>query len=167
MRHPLRYVLALVAVTACLALTRHTTTDALAPAVREIVVTRVIDGDTLVASDPSGATLGRVRLVGIDAPELDGQECWAQEARQMLARLLPTGSRAQLVPDPDQGATDRYGRLLGYLRTMEGDVGLQLLHAGVVRPQGTALPRSYLEAERHARAAGVGLWRACGVVARP
>ena len=69
---------------------------------------RVVDGDTLAA----GAE--RLRLVGIDAPELD-QTCerdgqvWdcGQEAKATLQRVMARG-----VAECRGGERDRYGRLL-------------------------------------------------------
>ena len=49
------------------------------------------DGDTLTATTPKGQDLGRVRLVGIDAAELDPSKCSATQARDYLTGLLPEG----------------------------------------------------------------------------
>lgn len=135
----------------------------------EVVVTSVVDGDTLRAETTDGEDLGRVRLLGIDAPEAahHGQaaQCYAASATRLLARLTPVGERVRLVPDRSQGTRDAYGRLLGYLDTSSGDVGARLLRAGAadLYRYGPPLARAaaYKEAAGDARAAGEGMWRAC------
>lgn len=75
---------------------------------RAIAVTRVIDGDTLV----SGLT--RIRLYGIDAPEV-GEHC-ADGATERLKDLA--GNQVRIEPGPRP--TDVHGRTLGYLYTVDG-----------------------------------------------
>ncbi len=87
---------------------------------------RVIDGDTL---DLGGR---RIRLAGIDAPELD-QSCrndgrawpcgrWAGE--QLAARIA--GRDVTCVATGE----DRYGRLIAICRTGRRDLGRSLVQAG-------------------------------------
>lgn len=47
---------------------------------RVLVVQDVLDGDTFTATDPGGDPVARVRLVGVDAPELAEGQCWSQDA---------------------------------------------------------------------------------------
>lgn len=62
-----------------------------------MTVERVIDGDTFVATGEDGEDLGRVRVIGIDSPELerDGRpaECHAEQARVAATQMLD-GSRS-------------------------------------------------------------------------
>jgi hypothetical protein len=90
-----------------------------------IVVTRVIDGDTVVVS--SGQ---HVRLIGIDAPEVGSGPC-ATKATAKMAQLvlgrpvkLDTGARTN---------TDKYGRLLRYVDTTQYDFGRVLIRAGLAK----------------------------------
>ena len=78
-------------------------------------VVRAVDGDTLVLLlEPDGAEV-RVRPFAIDAPERG--ECGYQEARAYVDSQLPPGSVAVvLVGEVGQPNTDRYGRLLRYVR---------------------------------------------------
>ena len=56
-------------------------------------VTRHTDGDTLWLSG-----IGKVRLIGIDTPEVFGQaECYGRQASAFVERLLPLGARVQLL----------------------------------------------------------------------
>ena len=70
-------------------------------------VGRVLDGDTYEVLLPAG--LVRVRLRGVDAPELN--QPFGQQAADSVARLL----RGRLL-EVDRGAADQYGRALAGLR---------------------------------------------------
>src|SRR5262245_66392800 len=89
-------------------------------------VTRVIDGDTLVAR--IGRRSNRVRLIGIDTPELGA--CYAVQTTAM-ARALASNRRVTLQGDRTQSLRDRFGRLLAYARLpIRRDRARQLLRAG-------------------------------------
>lgn len=81
----------------------------------------MLDGDTLDL-DVCGAG-ERVRLLGLQAPELRGEdgrpECWAEEARDALARAVE-GRSVRLSFDAD--CTDPWGRSLAYV-WLEDDLG--------------------------------------------
>ncbi|MBB4601970.1 endonuclease YncB(thermonuclease family) [Hymenobacter luteus] len=70
-------------------------------------VQRVLDGDTYEVLLPAG--LVRVRLRGVDAPELS--QPFGRQAADSVARLL----RGRLL-EADRGAPDSYGRPLTGLR---------------------------------------------------
>ena len=81
------------------------------------VVTAVHDGDTVSIKVKSFAgfplKIERVRLIGIDAPEL-GQDPWGRKAKKQLKKLVSESDWVVNVEfDVDQ--RDKYGRLLGYL----------------------------------------------------
>jgi len=124
------------------------------------VVGYVSDGDTLRLTDGR-----RVRLVQIDAPELE-TDCYGWAARRALLRLAPPGTRVGLERDPALDAVDRYGRLLRYVTVAGGDVGVALVREGAAEPyffrgeQGRHASQ-LLAAARGARAARRGLWAAC------
>src|SRR3989339_983149 len=91
-------------------------------------VARIIDGDTLVLDTLVGEE--RVRLLGLDAPELDGEECHATEAARALEALV-VGRQVEVVPDATQDTRDRYDRLLAYLYREDGlFVNLALVAGG-------------------------------------
>lgn len=133
-----------------------------------MTVVSVWDGDTLRAVPGDGADTGevRVRLLGIDTPELTpDEECWSLEARGALLDLLPVGSTAWGVADRDP--VDRYERRLLYLWTDDGRfVNYELVAAGaaeslLVAPNGAHID-VFRQAEASARAAGIGRWGGCG-----
>lgn len=84
-------------------------------------VSRIVDGDTL---DVSG--VGRIRVIGIDAPERG--ECGYESATAAIS-VLVLGREVTLVPGAVDDA-DRYGRLLRYVDVGDRDAGLALIEDG-------------------------------------
>jgi micrococcal nuclease len=136
-------------------------------------VVRVVDGDTIKVR-----VAGRretVRLIGIDTPEsvrpATPVECGAKAAARSLRRLALTpdgrGRGVRLVLDPTQDVRDRYGRLLAYVEVAGGrDLGHAQVTEGWARVYvygGVPFVRagSYLAAQRDARRARAGAWKAC------
>lgn len=112
-------------------------------------VAHVVDGDTLVIA----AT--RIRLAGIDAPEI-GQSCvrdggpyaCGEAARATLARLAGT---SQLIC---QGrGHDRYQRVVARCSAGEVELNRRMVELGWAVAYG-----DYHREERAARQAGNGLW---------
>lgn len=130
---------------------------------------RVIDGDTLDVVDAAG-NRERVRILGIDAPELgrDGRqaECYASEAKSRVSVLLRRRP-VTLTVDPGQPTHDRYDRVLAYVTVDGRDLGEQLLSEGFVRQYHRenqpppARDASYRRAEQQARMAVRGMWGRC------
>lgn len=129
----------------------------------------VSDGDTIKVR-LKGRT-ERVRLIGIDTPELgrDGaaDQCHAREAKRQMKKLVQ-GKRVRLKRDSTQANRDKYGRLLRYVYTAKGrrDVGKVLINRGhgreyTYRNRKYKHRSSYRAAERRARKAGRGLWSSC------
>jgi micrococcal nuclease len=124
-------------------------------------VDRVLDGDTIVLRD------GRhVRLVQLDAPEIDENECYARKAKALLAHLLPRGTHIEIETDALLDKVDRFGRTLAYVRRDGANVNLELVRAGAAAPwffhgdRGRYAP-DFLVAAREARERHRGLWAAC------
>lgn len=111
---------------------------------------RASDGDSLwVGSD-------RVRLTGLDAPELD-QVCWRPDgsewpcgraARDEMARLLARG-RVSCEPEGE----DRFGRVLARCAVDGDDLGAALVRAGLA-----VATDAYGGEEAAAREAARGIW---------
>lgn len=117
-------------------------------------VARVIDGDTL---EVAGV---KVRLFGIDAPEEDqpcsvGQAIVAcgELATMELRRLVGAGEIRCEVRD-----TDRYGRLVSVCTSAGKDVGAEMVASGWATAY-TRYSRDYVEQERAAKSANLGLWQ--------
>jgi micrococcal nuclease len=133
-------------------------------------VTSVIDGDTINVRLRSGKR-ERVRLIGIDSPELRPLECFARQARTR-ARQLAQGKNVRLIGDPTQDTRDRYRRLLAYV-ILPGnrDLGRQLIVGGFAKvyvyDRRFQRLGAYRTSERAAQAATRGLWGGCGVSPPP
>lgn len=134
----------------------------------EATVVRVVDGDTIVVD-----VAGRhepVRLIGIDTPETvhpeRAAECFGAEASARLAALLPPGATVRLTRDVEP--RDVYDRLLAYVeRAPDGLlVNVAQVAGGYAEashhPPNTVHRDRLDRAELTARAAGLGLWSACG-----
>jgi len=138
----------------------------------------VIDGDTVDLGGCGAFNEERVRLLGIDAPELASggrpTECFGDEATDVLRALV---DRRDVRLEFERGCIDPFGRTLAWLHTPdplrpdapEINVSLWLVERGFVR---LYLERDDFDdlryavalraAERAARDLGVGLWGACG-----
>lgn len=136
------------------------------------VVTNVIDGDTIDVLLDNGER-ERVRLIGVDTPEINWQEmtsdCYGFEAKKFLTKLIK-GKEVVLKTDIRQPKRDKYDRLLAYVffdDEQEKSINQLLLEEGFARELrvGEAYTEriEFVEAESRARGLGVGLWSACTV----
>jgi endonuclease YncB( thermonuclease family) len=121
----------------------------------------VIDGDTVVLANGE-----HVRLVQIDAPEVQERECYGAAARSLLRRLIPPGTTVRVEADPRLDQVDRYGRLLRYLFLGPANLNLELVRRGAAtvwfyRHDRGRYAGALLRAAEAARASGRGLWGAC------
>ena len=117
------------------------------------VVVSVIDGDTICVVEEG--RLRRVRLAGIDAPELE--QAYGRKARSYLASaILKRRVRVEYID------TDRYGRMLGEVFIGKTNVNKKAVRAGYAwHYVHFAEDRADLAAlEQEARRAGRGLWAA-------
>jgi endonuclease YncB( thermonuclease family) len=129
-------------------------------------VTDVVDGDTIDVRSRSREI--RVRLIGIDTPEVfGGTECGGPEASATMKRLAED-RRVKLVTDPTQDTRDRYGRLLAYANVINGpSLQLAILRKGWAKVYvygGKPFKRvaSFRRAESAARGSNRGAWGLCG-----
>ena len=142
------------------------------PAAGLVPVVGVVDGDTLKVR-VNGVT-ERVRVIGIDTPELASKDCFAQQASSRMQSLVQSRS-VRLVADPTQADRDRYGRLLRHVQLADGRSVAQLLIAGGFGREYTydrayAGQAAYRKAQEAARTAHRGIWSsgcAGGVAAAP
>jgi len=122
------------------------------------IVARVLDGDTVELD--SGA---RVRLLGVDAPELSGaqRECYAVEAADFTSsRVL--GRRVTLTYGDE--CLDRYGRTLALVSVGGVELGEQLVRGGYAcafSPDGS---EGLATLEAQARTSRVGMWGRCAAI---
>jgi micrococcal nuclease len=127
--------------------------------VQEAVVAHVGDGDTLTLDNGQ-----KVRLLGIDAPELEKEgkpaDFLAHKAKKHLTELVQ-GKRVRL--EYDKLRYDRFGRTLAYLFLPDGTnlsvemVGQGLAHVYTVPPN-MRFREELLSAQRQAIKARRGVW---------
>lgn len=141
--------------------TTSPTGDGPAPDGITATVLEVVDGDSLTVQI-AGASVD-VRLLGIDAPEVNGGECFATEARSRLRGLV--GDQVVLVGDD----TDQYGRLLAYAYSGSTNVNLVMISEGAATALTVTHPllSDFVASEEDAVARSIGLWNpaSCGSTA--
>lgn len=126
-----------------------------------ILVTRVIDGDTIEIEGGQ-----KVRYIGIDTPEtVDPRkpvQCFGVEASNRNKQLVE-GKRVRLEKDVNE--TDKYGRLVRYVYVGKTFVNLALVQEGFAYsytyPPDVKYQDQFIEAQRVAREGKRGLWSVC------
>jgi micrococcal nuclease len=113
-------------------------------------VVRVGDGDTITVEDPSGRTW-KVRLVGIDAPELT--QPFGEHSREALFRM--TRGKAVRVRWQEQ---DQFDRVLGEVYLGDQNVNEAQVRSGWAWKYLHAHSATLASAERAARSNKAGLW---------
>jgi micrococcal nuclease len=118
----------------------------------DATVVRIADGDTVEVLRAGERQPLRVRLEGVDAPELG--EAFSRDAQLFLRRLML--DKRVRVSGRD---VDRYGRLVARLVIAGQDASFELLAAGLAC-QRFATDATLAAAESRARSGGVGFWAA-------
>ena len=133
-----------------------------------VKIDRVVSGQTLewVDSSKQPALIERVRLIGIEAPDLR-QRPWGPEAKRRLEEMIGKMSGQQLAFKPvlleaDVDTVDSFGRRLAYVWQDGVLLNEQLVKEGYV----LAVPRSpnkkydhrLMRAQEYARLMGRGIW---------
>ncbi len=116
---------------------------------------KVIDGDTI---DVAGV---RIRIHGIDAPELDQTFWWQgrQQACGAMALAALEALTAGVKIRCEVVERDRHGRLVAKCFSPNGvDIGRRMVAAGWALAY-RRYSKDYIDAERKARNAKRGIWR--------
>jgi len=164
-RRPLTPALAVVALFAAAVLPRPLPgAPRPGPAALRGTVITVYDGDT-VKVRLAGRADEKVRLIGVDSPELDD----ARERVRLMAFLAKRFAfsrlyqiEVELLPGPEE--RDAFGRLLAYVRLRDGSIfNVTLVREGYAHayfkfPFNEAWRKDLQAAETQARQAGRGLW---------
>ncbi len=142
----------------------------------QVRVVRVVDGDTIQVRLPNTRT-ERVRLIGMDTPEVYESEKLARDVResgrsreeiQALGRLASEFTKQRLDAksvglELDVQARDRYGRLLAYVWLPDGSLfNMVILREGYAQvltiPPNVKYADLFLACQRDAREKMRGLW---------
>jgi micrococcal nuclease len=133
-----------------------------------VQVQRVVSGQTLDVLNPTQqpALIERVRLIGIEAPDLK-QQPWGEAAKNRFEEMMSTKAGQQLVIqpvllEPDIQEKDTASRWLAYVWQDGVLINEKLVEEGYV----LAAPRSpnkkydarLARAQEYARIMGYGIW---------
>jgi micrococcal nuclease len=140
---------------------------------QSFIVTHVVDGDTIDVAAALGSKYTRVRLLGIDAPELhgdDGQPQFWAEAATKYAAARSDHKTVTLKLEPTE-TRDKYGRLLAYVYLSDSEMlNLSLVRDGQAyadrRFRHTMRPQ-FEQTENAARKKQTGLWKDVRVAQMP
>ncbi|MFH0840526.1 MAG: thermonuclease family protein [bacterium] len=133
-------------------------------------VVNIVDGDTMDVN--INGNIERVRLIGIDTPELvdprQPVECFAREASDKAKEVL-SNQKVRLESDITQGDRDKYGRLLRYIWLEDGTNFNKLMIAqGFAHEYTYDFPYRYQDefrqAENYVRNNKTGIWGQCNFV---
>jgi endonuclease YncB( thermonuclease family) len=143
---------------------------------QQVVVDRVVDGDTL--SITIGGAPYKVRIIGVDTPEtVDPRRpvmCYGAEATSKTKELIALAGNVVFL-EKDVSETDKYGRLLRYVwldlpdgRLMLNEILVEEGYAQVATyPPDVKYQDLFIAAQREARENNRGLWVACGAFGIP
>lgn len=122
-----------------------------------VLVTRVIDGDTIELS-----TGEKVRYIGIDTPEKNQDECFNQEATAKNKELV---ENKLVTLESDIRDKDYFGRLLRYVYVDGMMVNLELVKQGyavaISYPPDVKYQPQLQTAQTFAQTNQLGLWLTC------
>ncbi len=134
-------------------------------------VTYVYDGDTFFAEPEGGGEEEKIRIIGLDTPELayedSPEECYGNEAGQYLSSRI---SDELVWLSFDYRCTDDYGRTLAYVHrglSEEDFINRSLLRNGYAVSYfwddglTNTFDEVFAEDEAAAQAEGLGIWSAC------
>ncbi|MEO8199051.1 MAG: thermonuclease family protein [Gemmatimonadota bacterium] len=126
-------------------------------------VDRIADGDTFYCAGGE-----KVRLIGVDAPELN-QGVPGRRSQDALTRMIPPGTVLRL--ELDVQPKDRYGRTLAYAWRDSGMINERMVRDGwalqYTVPPDIRYSARFRAAERAARIGEAGLWRDQGFACVP
>lgn len=149
-------------------------------------ITKVLDGDTFEFLAEGASRPTRVRLLGVNTPEVTGQDnihfaedmCAGREAEAQLERLLPPGTKVELRSQ-NKASTNR-GRILRYVFAYDEqtgqydrDISAIVAESGLAMwftvDQESALSYPYRLIVQQAQRGGRGIWdpNHCGPVEQP
>lgn len=120
-------------------------------------VARVVSGQTVEVILTGASTTTKVRITGIDAPDLR-QSPWGETAKQKLSELV---TDKPILIESDFEQRDRFNRLHGHLWQGETLISKELVKAGCVLANDRTVhqySKLLMESQEYARLMGYGIW---------
>lgn len=146
-------------------------------------VIRIVDGDTMVVADEQTGLESRVRLIGVNAPEIQTRtkpgQCGWWQAKNALEAMAPKGTIVRLASADQRsiGLNGRPQRVALAYNESTGEYDLDLAWAiaeqgwalWFTQPVEAAMSRLYQAVVAGAQRRGVGLWnpQLCGSLESP
>jgi micrococcal nuclease len=129
-----------------------------------VKVTEVHDGDTFNVMLNSKKE--RIRLIGIDTPEL-GQKPWGKKAKKHLEEILDSAGW-EVILEFDADERDKYGRFLCYAKTANNTfINLKMIKDGYAMlltiPPNIKYVDELRQAQTEARELKLGIWGSEGL----
>lgn len=131
-------------------------------------VKKIYDGDTVSAL--VNGRFEKIRLIGIDAPEVD-QRPWGSKTRECLRSIVSaTDSRISLEYDIER--RDKYGRILAYVWTQDGKmINEEMMKKGCAVlftfPPNVKYAERFRAAQKKAQELKEGIWGEHGLQESP
>lgn len=128
-------------------------------------IVSIHDGDTMTVQVPGETQKYKIRLLGVDTPEVEffeeTQGEAAIEARDYLRSLAPVGAKAVILFDAN--GMDKHNRILGRIYVDDIELNSEMLKAGwgyfyLIFPFDKKLAADYSAAARRAFEEGRGLF---------
>jgi micrococcal nuclease len=115
-----------------------------------------------------------VRIIGIDTPETKDPRkpvmCGGAEATKFATKFL-NGKVVALIFDPTQDKTDKYGRLLAYVKVANKDYGFEAINQGYAAEytfkKAYIRQADYRAAQAKAKQDPKSVWKVCGGIKTP
>lgn len=124
-------------------------------------VTKVADGDTLTVLTRDGTRI-KVRLYGIDAPEIRHEEMPGQPYGEGAKSALKQFALGKWVT-VEIVDVDTHGRVVGIVRREGVDINREMVRSGYAwayrRFLSAPYASAYIDAESEARSRRLGLWK--------
>lgn len=135
----------------------------------KVRIVKVTDGDTIRVRIKGRST--PIRLIGLNAPEVNPRQCYGSQATARM-KTLTRGGTVYIKSDRTQGNKDKYGRLLRHVYTPSGtSISLNMISGGYAREytykRAYAGRSAHLRAQSRAKSAKRGLWRSCVAAPKP
>lgn len=128
-----------------------------------VKVVSVTDGDTIRVQYQGRST--PVRLIGLNAPEVNPHQCYGPQATTRMTQLT-TGGTVHIKADGSQGNRDKYDRPLGHVYSPGGrSLAVILINEGYARKHTYNGVYAGQSTHRRAQATATskkrGLWGSC------
>lgn len=129
---------------------------------------KIYDGDTIGVF--INGRFEKIRLIGIDAPEMD-QRPWGRKAKECLSSLI-SSTDSGIAFEYDIEQRDKYGRILAYMWTQDGKmINEEMLEKGCAVlftfPPNVRYAERFRAAQKRAQKHKAGIWGGRGLQERP